>query len=312
MSVSGLVVPAVTRHALNPFDPMDTTYKTQRSLPNLILWVTCVGGFFSGNLSAAPAAAASLTPLDDVLWHEVQNRQGDELGAVSDVLAQMPSGRLVFVAIDPTDLFARPKVVPPSAVKHPKDRATPLELNITSDRWLNAPQLDWNAELVIKNTAAGGKIYGYYQQAWREPDPEAPWGMQVVAPTAGTPPAQRYVSLKRLLLNRVETHDRRQAGYVRDFLIDWSANHATHALVSPRFLPRKGPDAHWYAIPISLLAPAIDGETIMVNCDSETLRGATAWPERGSSTPGEATIYRYPAPSPVDSRASRTASMPRR
>ena len=120
--------------------------------------------------------------------------------------------------------------MPPNALRVPQNNDAPLVLDLSSDRWIGAPRLDWDGALVIKNTEAGGRIYGYYQEAWQEPEAGPPWGMTVVAPKDDAKTPTRYVSLKKLLLNRVETNGRQRAGYIHGFLIDWPARRATHAL----------------------------------------------------------------------------------
>jgi hypothetical protein len=255
------------------------------------------------------ASEGALLRLDDILWREVRNVQGEVLGGVSDLLVQMPSGRLVFVAVDPSELFERPKAVPPASLRLPQSEDAPLVLDISKGGWLEAPRLDWDGALVIKNTEEGGRIYGYYQQAWREPDPGPPWGMPVVAPSEGAKPPARYVSLKNLLLQRVETNGREHAGYIQGFLIDWSAKRATHALVSSQFTPLAQSDANWFAIPTPLLNPSLEDEGIMVNSGIDAFRTAPNWPGSGNSRPPEiATIYRYPVPArAIESGASRPA-----
>lgn len=218
------------------------------------------------------------------------------LGGVSDVLVQMPSGRMVFVAVDPSELFERPKAVPPQALTLPREPEAALRLDISKDRWITAPRLDWDAALVIKNTSEGGRIYGFYQQAWVNPDPDAPWGMTVVAPPKGASPPARYVSLKRLLLNRIVTPAGQPAGFVRDFLLRWGDGRATHALVSPRFTPLAREDQMWFAVPLSLLSPRVEDDSLQVNSSIDAFRRAGP-PRQAADAQGAATaeIHLFPA-----------------
>jgi sporulation protein YlmC with PRC-barrel domain len=255
---------------------------------------------FAADGAGGTQPAPVVVRLEELLWREVRNQDGETLGSVSDVLVQMPSGRLVFAAVVPSAFFERPKAVPPGAVVFPGRTGAPLQLDISKERWINAPRLDWDSALVIKHTREGGRIYGYYQQAWQEPDPTRPWGMTVIAPPADAREAPaRYVSLKDLLLHRVATPGGQQAGYVRDFLIDWTRRYATHALVSPRFTPLRVPDAMWLAIPTPLLSPPVKDDAITVNIDVEALRRAEPIPAGVSlSTSDRARIFRYPAAAP--------------
>lgn len=262
--------------------------------------------------------ANSALRLDDLLWREVQNLQGEQLGALSDVLVQMPSGRIVFATVDPAAFFERPKAVPPPALRLPETRAQPLQVDISMKRWLAAPVLDWDAARVIKNTREGGRIYGYYQQTWREPDPTPPWGMNVTASMDdGTGGDARYVSLKQLLLERVVTNGGQQVGYVNGFVIDWTDMRATHALISPRFRSTGGSPERSFAVPVALLNPPIEEDAITVNSSTEAFRDAPSWPGEAKGPIREATtVYRYPpsesAGAPDGRRDNRRKAQPRR
>ena len=247
--------------------------------------------------SERSAPDGTLVRLDDVLWREVRNVQDEKLGAVSDVLVQMPSGRIVFVAVDPTELFQRPKAVPPAALQVAASPDAPVVLDLAMDRWISAPRLDWDAALVIKNTMEGENIYGYYQHVWSEPDPGPPWGMTVVAPASDAAPSVRYVSLKKLLLDDVATTDKRPVGSIRDFLIDWPGRRVTHALVSRRNVSGPEPGDRWFAIPTALLSPPVDSDAITVNETVAAFHNPPAWPGGGVSLANNpAAIYRYSVP----------------
>ncbi len=275
----------------------------------------CAGQFamlaLTSFTTAALLQAAPPRPPDrfaEIMSRDVRNAQGEELGSVGDLLVQMPSGRIVFVAVDPMELFERPKVVPPGALKPPASEAETLVVDISKDRWIEAPRLDWNSALVIDHTDEGGRIYGYYQEHWRQPERGGHWNMTVVAPAPGAPPVRRYASLKQLMLERVETSGKAQVGYLRDFLVDWAGRRVTHALVSPRFTPRPGPEPEWYAVPVVLLVPPVESDAVGVNSGLEAFRLAPVWPGPDDPRPETTTIYRYTAPEPpANPRPSRTA-----
>src|SRR5690606_27609593 len=109
--------------------------------------------------------------------------------------------------------------------------------------------IDWNPRFVVKHEDDGPRIYAYYQQRWSEPDPTPAPGVEVVASQEKRPAPLQYVSLNNLLLERVTTSAWEQAGFLTDVLLDWSAQRATHALVSPQFTPLARPDEKWFAIP---------------------------------------------------------------
>lgn len=245
--------------------------------------------------AAQKDAALSDLRVQDLLWRQVESREGETLGGISDVLVQLPSGRLMFLAIDPAALFQPPKIVPPGALSGvEQDPASPVRLEIAKERWLFAPMVDWDGVGIIDNTAEGSKVYAFYQQAWRDPDPSRPPGLSAVGSTDQRRPA-RYVSLNDLLGNRVVANSRQHVGYIRDFVLDWEGLRATHALISPQFVPPQSSGAEWFAVPITFLTPPRFGDAIVVNSDLAAFRNAAQWrPETGSTD--RTSILRYPAP----------------
>jgi sporulation protein YlmC with PRC-barrel domain len=246
--------------------------------------------------AAEPASTqAPQMRLKEFLWREVQNKEGKTLGSVSDVLVEMPSGKIVFVAVVPSGFYQRPKTLPPGAVLVPSDPTAPLQVDITQDRWIDAPWIDWNPRFVVKNEGDGARIYAYYQQRWSEPDPTPAAGVEVVASKKDRPPPLQYVSLNDLLLERVTTPAWEQAGFVTDILLDWSVQRATHALVSPQFTPLARPDQKWFAIPMPLFVPPGEEDSITVNSSVQAFQRAPDFPQDGSGSTDVAQIYRYPA-----------------
>lgn len=255
-----------------------------------------------GAAAAEPnATTRPVMSLDDFLWREVQNAEGATLGSASDVLVHLPTGRIVFVSVHPSELFGLPKALPPEAITFGDAPDAPLRVDLSEEKWLEAPELEWNAARVIKHDTDGPQVYGYYQQQWAKPALEAAAdgdeNAVVAAPTEpGTREAEQYVSLSELLLHRVVTPATEQPGFVRDFVLDWSAGRATYALVSPTFTPAVEPEETWFAIPTALLAPPLETEAITVLSDEETFRNAQQAPEIAALPEENRTqIYLYPA-----------------
>jgi len=287
----------------NPSFPTMITHSPlllSRILLRPILWgVLLLIGISASAAETSPSSAVPVQRLKDFLWREVQNHEGKTLGSVTDVLVEMPSGKIVFVAVVPSGFFERPKTLPPGALIAPAQGNGPLRVEISHDRWLEAPRIDWDPKLIVQNTGDGPRIYGYYQQQWAEPEPIPEPGLEVVASRKkdnATPPPVQYVSLKDMLLDRVTTPAWEQAGFLSDFIIDWSAQRATHALVSPQFTPLARPDEMWFAIPLPLLNPPDEEDAITVNSNVEAFRRAPNLPEDGRLPENATTeIYRYPA-----------------
>jgi sporulation protein YlmC with PRC-barrel domain len=261
---------------------------------------------FAFVLSASPllqaATTSTTTPaaeirFDELLWREVRTTKGEALGAVSDLLVQMPAGRVVFIAVDPVELFERSRVIPPGILRLPADPKAPLEIDITLDRWLDAPRLNWDAELITKNAREGGVIYGFYQEEWQEPDKASPWGASAMADGTANPPA-RYVSLKQLLLEPAVAKGGERAGYIRDFLLDWAGKRTTHALISPQPVPLPASDRAWFAVPVTLLNPQRKEDALVINADAPTIRSGKLLAAGQKMPTSGAEIFQYPVPNP--------------
>lgn len=276
---------------------MNLSSPSLRKLPQLLsIAAVALAAAIPGIAGAAEPTRgqARQLRLKEFLWREVQNKDGRTLGSTSDVLVQMPSGKIVFIAVVPSGFYQRPKTLPPGAFLVPADPDAPLQVDITLDRWLNAPRIDWNPRFAVKYEDDGARIYAYYQQRWSEPDPTPAPGVEVVASKEARPPPLRFVSLNNLLLERVTASGWEQAGFLTDFLLDWSVQRATHALVSPQFTPLARPDEKWFAIPTPLLIPPVEEDAIKVNAGVAAFQGAPDFPEDGSGSPDIAQIYRYP------------------
>ncbi|ACB76620.1 hypothetical protein [Opitutus terrae] len=242
-----------------------------------------------------PVALTAL-PLEKLLWRDVRNPQGKSLGIVNDVLAHMPSGRIIYLSILPARLYGRPKVVPPGVVTVPDDPRAPLQIDITEERWIEAPVIDWNNVMVVKPTDQGAQVYAFYEQSWLEPPPGVDGPVDLSAKVPDPSKAERYVALKPLLLERVTSQKNEQTGYLSGFLIDWPAHRVTHALVSPRFPPVPKPDEQWFAVPLALLTPPNPEETIVVQADTAAFNQAPVVPASDRLPAGDTPrIYRYPA-----------------
>jgi hypothetical protein len=227
--------------------------------------------FTAGTIASAADSNRSTLRLEDILWREVHNRDGTLLGATSDVLIQMPSGQIVFILVKPTELYSEPKAIPPSALALPEDSKAPIKLDVTMDEWINSPRLDWDPKLIVKFASEGEQIYGYYHQEWlltaTDAAPSPTQGVEVVAPRGGATEATRFVSLSNLLLHRVATEAWDQEGFIRGFLLDWRNKRATHAIASHTFTTVPAPNEQWFAIPVGLLNPPAEQESITVRAE---------------------------------------------
>ena len=266
-------------------------------------------------LNIARAASESAPPtalrLADFLWRDVQNQQGEPLGATSDVLVEMPSGRIVFVLIKPRQIYAEPRAVPPGSLSAPTSDDSALKLDISLDEWINAPRIDWDPKVIAKYTEKGAEIYGFYNQNWLQtaPGAEAP-GVNVVAGKKDDKQPVRFVSLNNLVMHRVASPAWETAGFVRGFLLDWNSHRATHALVSRVFDPLPVPNDSWFAIPVSLLNPPVEQDALTIDTNEQAFANArTVSAESDLPISNTTDIFQFP-PS-TQSASAQTKSAPK-
>lgn len=94
----------------------------------------------------------------DLMEYEVQNTQGERLGAFSDIVIDMESGQIEFVAVGPGE---SPRLVPVQALKTRPDQKH-LVLDINQDRWEEAPTAERGELERIGREDEAREIYNYY------------------------------------------------------------------------------------------------------------------------------------------------------
>lgn len=264
----------------------------------------CVGAPPSTNSSPAPrgapqsgshaATAQPLVTTPSVLWHRVLDQQNNRLGAVTDILVEMPSGRIAFFAVKPSQLFERPRVLPPDALENAGDGA--LKLKGSLDAWYNAPILSWNQREVDAVTRNGLELRGYYEAAWAPPTSPASSGVAILGHPAQNRPPTPYVSLRALQNTTVLDPAHQQIGAIAEFLIDWPQRRVTHAIVSHQEPSLTGAVSNGFAIPVPLLNPPAGGSEVIANVTPQTLQRAPRLTNAAQAAQS-AGVFRYVAPS---------------
>ncbi len=248
-----------------------------RSLVYRLLFVAAsltASAALAANAQRSPSAPTTdrLIQVRDIVWHEVESRDGTRLGAISDLLVDMPSGRVLFAAIEPADLFHWPKAVPASAIDVAAQGTIRLKLSL--DDWVHAPVLSPDGRRIEQNGRSGVELRGAYETDWSAAAAKTLRGLEVVAPSPGRPPVARFVSLLSLMGTPVLDVNRRPLGAIGGFLINWNARRAMYALVAND----SGSLASWvrsgYAIPTVMLTPPGAGTTIVVNAGPAALQRA--------------------------------------
>lgn len=245
------------------------------------------------NTSSPNSTSIGAVPFDQLVWREVKNQNGQSLGAISDLLVEVPSGKIAFVVIQPSELYARPKALRPDALSVTEKHADPATLNLPAEDWLNAPRLDWSGLQVTQKTDAGEKIQGSYLQPWIDRK-AAPASGKNAARTAPAQPTDGYVSLSNLQSRRVTVPGWDQDGFLNNFLVDWSAKRVTHALVSPEFPAIARPNEPWYAIPMAMLNPPNEQNSIDVKTSRDAIVHAQSI-EGNKLRSDVAGVYRFPS-----------------
>jgi sporulation protein YlmC with PRC-barrel domain len=231
--------------------------------------------------SKVDAAETQSMPLQQLLWRDVRTSDGQSVGTVRDVLCHLPSGQIVYVAIDPSALYERPRVVAPDTLSVPADRNQPVQIKMTNNEWLNTPRLDWSGLEVTQWSGSGENIKGVYQREWIPARPTSVATKKTSAEISAALPASTgpsFVALRQFHLKRVSVPGWDAEGFLNGFLLDWKAKRVTHALVSTEFAPISAPDKPWYAFPVALLTPPNEQEFLGINSSEEAIAKAQRVP----------------------------------
>ena len=246
-----------------------------------LLWVCCccVGPMWAAAATGSnrDAAETQSMPLEQLLWREVKTSDGQSVGTVRDVLCHLPSGQIVYVAIDPSDLYERARAIAPEKLSVPADRKEAVQVKMTINEWLNAPRLDWSGLEVTQVSDSGESIKGVYQAEWVPPQPTSVAAKKTPAQVSAAlpkPSGPGFVALSQFHLKRVSVPGWDSEGFLNGFLLDWNAKRVTHALVSTEFAPISSPDKTWYAFPVALLTPPNEQEFIGINSTKEAIANA--------------------------------------
>lgn len=237
--------------------------------------------------------AASSHPIvraEQILWHPVEDQNHRTVGSVSDLLVEMPSGRVLFAAITPSELFEFARAVPPTALTRESNGT--LRLNLSDDAWEQAPRLSPNGRKIEQFTRNGVQLRGHYEPAWAPPQPQPSRGLEVIATTPGRPPVPRYVSLEELMNTPVKDLNSQELGAVGGFLVDWDDHRVMYALITRNGDALFASIANAWAVPMTALAPPLGGSAAVVNAPPDAFRRAPvltgdAWRNR------PAQVYRF-------------------
>jgi sporulation protein YlmC with PRC-barrel domain len=216
----------------------------------------------------ASSQRTALQPFAGIQWRGVSSPDGTYGGTVSDVLVDLPSGRILSLVVRRDEPYRYPKVVPASAVTRLSDGT--FRCQLTLSQWLALPILDATGTR-LENLSKGRVDYvGFAEPLWTVPRPTLTHGLSVVPPPPANAPAQRFVSLERLRNMPVDNMQRQELGTIRTYLVDWNDRRVTHVVLAA---PRT--DDPSIAVPVTRLMPRLaQGVTLFVNTDLSAVQRA--------------------------------------
>ncbi|HWF18683.1 MAG TPA: PRC-barrel domain-containing protein [Verrucomicrobiae bacterium] len=109
----------------------------------------------------------------ELIGKPVEERTGDTIGRVNDVVVNPRTGRIVFIVLSSGGFLgvgAHLKPVPPQALSLAAAKRGILALDISPKRWKSAPRMnkEWLGNLENINVAE--KVYAFYHEPWPSVD----------------------------------------------------------------------------------------------------------------------------------------------
>lgn len=263
-------------------------------------------GFLSSTIAAGALALAvtgfgpvalaqpsGLVPLRSILWHGVAGPQGKYSGAITDVLVEMPSGRILYIAVNPADLFRSPRLLPSQALARLPNGDFRSHLSL--DQWLHAPVLDLTGQRVEQFNGQADQIVAVQAPAWTPGRSDRARGRRSVAAPIETMGFPQFVSLQTLIGAAAATTGHEELGTVSGFVADWPHHRINYAIVTAANTPA-APNAPSFAVPLALLSPGAGSQPVVVNAPSDAFRAAPQVSlNRAASLQHPEQIFRLPA-----------------
>jgi sporulation protein YlmC with PRC-barrel domain len=239
-----------------------------------------------------------------LMGYIVESQMGEKLGSVKDMIIDMQTGRLDFVIITTGGIAgfgAKLKAVPPTVLSPATAFQGMLALDISPDRWKNAPNFSKDQIANLGNPAMVRQIYKFYGQSW-----------PVVAQTAGAgaplqPTGRETLGNARPRLASevigkvtVMSEQNEEIGKISDLLVNLHNPNVTFALLKPgsAFISKNHSlKNQLFAIPVNAFIGIASARKVILDISPGEFEKARAinaesW-SRATPGPGVPRIFRY-------------------
>jgi hyperosmotically inducible periplasmic protein len=256
----------------------------------------------------------------DLIGKNVENKNGDKIGSVKDLVVDTRSGRVDFVIISSggvAGIGSHQKAVPASAISTATTKKDTLALDVTQDAWKAAPDFDKNQLASLGDRAQRQQIYQYYKQS---PPASAQIPANVLPPTGRDSgqynpgqPGNRLQLASDLIGKSVVNRQGQDVGKVSDLLVDISNPKATLAIIKPGSLitdKDKQAGKQLFAIPVNSLNAGGDNNKVVSDVTADQFQQAQpfdagSWAVAGAAA-GTPHVFRYQASDNNTSSSSST------
>jgi sporulation protein YlmC with PRC-barrel domain len=174
---------------------------------------------------------------DDFSGNAVENKNGEELGSLKDIVIDTESGRVVYVIVS-TGGFAgfgtRLKDVPPIAFSAATSKRDTLALDISPSHWKSAPNFA-NSQLASLGTPAQmRRIYQFYRQPLPSLSEKDPGPAPALMPAGRSSEKPVHLQLaSRLAGEHIVDPQGHDLGKISDVLVDLANPRTSFVLVKP-------------------------------------------------------------------------------
>ena len=235
--------------------------------------------------AAAQDVSPPLYKTSTIIGRAVENPHGNELGQISDVIIEAPTGNVAYAVLTSggvVGLGGKVFAIPWRALQQPTSTKA-FRLDMTEEQLKQAPSFDKDQWPDLEDRHWGDTVHAYYGQP-------PYWGQQLppkTSPEAEEPVAQRLLKASHVLKSEVMNPDGQWLGDIEEVVIDTAAGKVSYAVLSARE-KWLGLGEKWFAIPWHTLQQSAGLGTFTLDVNKETLQKAPGfdrdnWPNRATT-----------------------------
>jgi sporulation protein YlmC with PRC-barrel domain len=235
--------------------------------------------------AAAQDVSPPLYKTSTIIGRAVENPHGNELGQISDVIIEAPTGNVAYAVLTSggfVGLGGKLFAIPWRALQQPTSTKA-FRLDMTEEQLKQAPSFDKDQWPDLEDRHSGDTVHAYYGQP-------PYWGQQLPPKTsreAEEQVAQRLLKASHVLKSEVMTPDGQWLGDIEEVVIDTAVGKVAYAVLSARE-KWLGLGEKWFAIPWHTLQQSAGLGTFTLDVDKETLQKAPGfdkdnWPNRATT-----------------------------